>query len=95
MIEMRGADAYFLREESNGRHMHTLKIAVVDPTTSHQPLSFERVRAGASLAMPMQLPFRVRPVPMPGGARSSRLDRGARRRPRLPRPTRHAPGGLG
>ena len=33
MIEMRGADAYFLREESRARHMHTLKIVVVDPST--------------------------------------------------------------
>ncbi len=44
MIEMKGADAYFLREESGGRHMHTLKIVVVDPATSHQALTFERVQ---------------------------------------------------
>ncbi len=67
MLEMRGADAYFLWEESRARHMHTLKIIVVDPSTAHDPLSFARVRDGAARSMPALLAFRRRPVRAPFG----------------------------
>jgi WS/DGAT/MGAT family acyltransferase len=62
MIEMSGADAYFLWEESRARHMHTLKIVVVDPSTAHHPLDFERVRAGALAVLPRFPAFRRRPL---------------------------------
>lgn len=67
MEPMRGADAYFLHEESRARHMHTLKIVVVDPATAHEKLCFERVRTGAARAMPHLAAFRRRPVRMPFG----------------------------
>ena len=60
MIEMRGADAYFLWEESRARHMHTLKIIVADPTTAHEKLCFERVRTGALRVLPYLPAFRRR-----------------------------------
>ena len=62
MEPMRGADAYFLHEESRDRHMHTLKIVVVDPSSAHEKLSFERVRTGAALVMPHLAAFRRRPA---------------------------------
>ena len=67
MEGMRGADAYFLREQSRDRHMHTLKIVVVDPSTAREKLSFERVRERAARAMPHLAAFRCRPVRTPFG----------------------------
>jgi diacylglycerol O-acyltransferase / wax synthase len=67
MIEIRGADAYFLWEESRARHMHTLKIVVVDPSTAHEKLSFERVGRGALRVVPHLAAFRRRPVAIPFG----------------------------
>jgi WS/DGAT/MGAT family acyltransferase len=67
MEPMRGADAYFLREESRARHMHTLKIVVVDPRGAHHELGFDRVRLGAGRAMPLVAAFRRRPLRMPFG----------------------------
>jgi WS/DGAT/MGAT family acyltransferase len=67
MIEMSGADAYFLWEESRARHMHTLKIVVVDPSKSHEKLDFERVRTGAALVLPHLPAFRHRAVRSPLG----------------------------
>ncbi len=65
MREMSGADAYFLREESRARHMHTLKIVVVDPSTAHEKVTFERVRVGALRVLPHFPAFRLRPVGIP------------------------------
>jgi diacylglycerol O-acyltransferase len=67
LIEMRGADAYFLWEESRARHMHTLKILVVDPSTAHHEVGFERLRLGAQLVLPRLAAFRRRPVGIPLG----------------------------
>jgi WS/DGAT/MGAT family acyltransferase len=67
MIEMRGADAYFLWEESRARHMHTLKVVVVDPSAAHEQVSFERVRQGALRLLPRLPAFRRRPVGAPLG----------------------------
>ena len=67
MLEMRGADAYFLWEESRARHMHTLKIIVVDPSTAHERPTFARVREGAARAMSALHAFRRRPVRAPFG----------------------------
>jgi WS/DGAT/MGAT family acyltransferase len=81
MHEMAGADAFFLYEETPARHMHTMKIIEVDPSTSQQPLTMERVRQGAALVMPTRRAFRVRPVSIPFGlghpfwADAPRLDR--------------------
>lgn len=65
MLEMRGADAYFLWEESRARHMHTLKIIVVDPSTAHAKPTFARVREGAARSMPALLAFRRRAIRAP------------------------------
>ncbi len=67
MIEMRGADAYFLREESRARHMHTLKIIVVDPSTAHEKINFEGMRRGALRMLPYLPAFRRRAVSGPLG----------------------------
>jgi diacylglycerol O-acyltransferase len=67
MIEMQGADAYFLWQESRARHMHTLKIVVVDPSTAHEKISFERVRRGALRVLPQLPAFRRRPAGIPLG----------------------------
>jgi len=67
MIEMSGADAYFLREESRARHMHTLKIVVVEPEGAYEPPSIERVRAGAVGVLPREPAFRRRPLDVPAG----------------------------
>ncbi len=67
MIEMSGADAYFLREESRARHMHTLKIVVVEPEGAFDPPSIERVRAGAVGVLPREPAFRRRPLDVPVG----------------------------
>jgi diacylglycerol O-acyltransferase len=60
MIPMAGADAYFLREETPSRHMHTVKVIVVDPAGAHEKIDFARVREGALNATPYQLAFRRR-----------------------------------
>ena len=65
MIEMAGADAYFLWAESLARHMHTLKIIIVDPSTAHAKLDFERFRGGALRALPHLSAFRRRPIAVP------------------------------
>jgi WS/DGAT/MGAT family acyltransferase len=67
MLEMAGADAFFLYEETAVRHMHTMKIIEVDPSTARQPLTLERVREQAARVMPLQRAFRVRPVRVPYG----------------------------
>lgn len=67
MIEMRGADAYFLWEESRTRHMHTVKVVVVDPAGMTGEFGYERVRAGAAAVMPRLPAFRRKPVHVPLG----------------------------
>jgi WS/DGAT/MGAT family acyltransferase len=67
MIEMPGADAYFLWEESRARHMHTLKVVVLDPSTANAKVTFERVRQGALRLLPHLPAFRRRPVRIPLG----------------------------
>ncbi len=67
MIEMRGADAYFLWEESRTRHMHTMKIVVVDPSTAKGDLTFARVRSDAAAVMARMPAFRRKPVRVPLG----------------------------
>jgi WS/DGAT/MGAT family acyltransferase len=68
MIEMRGADAYFLWEESRALHMHTLKIVIVgDPSEAHAPVTFEHVREGALRLLGHVPAFRRRAVGIPLG----------------------------
>ena len=65
MTEMAGADAYFLYEETPSRHMHTVKVIVVDPAGAHEKIDFARVREGALHATPYQLAFRRQAVRAP------------------------------
>jgi diacylglycerol O-acyltransferase len=67
VIEMRGADAYFLWGESRARHMHTIKVVVIDPSTANQPLTLERLRSGAPPVMALLPTFRRRPLRPPLG----------------------------
>jgi len=67
MIEISGADAYFLWEESRARHMHTLKIVIIDPSTSSTRIDFARVKEGAAALLPHFKAFRRRPVAGPLG----------------------------
>lgn len=64
---MRGTDAYFLWGQSRARHMHTIKVVVVDPSTAHTPLTFDQVCAGAPAAMALRPAFRRRPIRVPIG----------------------------
>jgi WS/DGAT/MGAT family acyltransferase len=65
MLEMAGADAYFLREESRERHMHTLKVVVVDPAGAHERPTLERVREGVTHVLPHEPAFRRRALDVP------------------------------
>lgn len=67
MIEIRGADAYFLWEESRARHMHTIKVIVVEPPASGERQTFERVRQGALARLPELPAFRRRAIGTPLG----------------------------
>lgn len=67
MIEMTGADAFFLYEATPACHMHTLKIIVVDPSTAHHGIDFTRVRNSAVPVMLQERAFRRVPVAAPFG----------------------------
>ncbi|MBW2713102.1 MAG: wax ester/triacylglycerol synthase family O-acyltransferase [Deltaproteobacteria bacterium] len=65
MQAVSGADAYFLCEESSGNHMHTLKLAVVDPAEAAHPVDFELFRDLTMRQLPQFPPFRRRPLEAP------------------------------
>lgn len=67
MRRLAGADAYHLREESRVQHMHTMKIAVLDPSTAPEPLVFEPLRELAARGIPHIPPFRWQLVEAPFG----------------------------
>jgi WS/DGAT/MGAT family acyltransferase len=60
-----GADAYMLREESPALHMHTLKLAVIDPATTKHRINFERFKQLAVERLPLYPPFRNRVIEEP------------------------------
>jgi WS/DGAT/MGAT family acyltransferase len=60
-----GQDASFLYNETPTQHMHTLKIAVVDPTTVPGGYSFDTVRAVLEERLHLLPPFRRRIVDVP------------------------------
>lgn len=45
MRPLAGADAQFLYAETRTQHYHTLKVLVLDPSGSHQPLDFDTFKA--------------------------------------------------
>jgi WS/DGAT/MGAT family acyltransferase len=67
MEQLTGADASFLYAETPTLHMHTLKVAVVDPSTAPGGYSFERVREVLSERLHLLPPFRRRIIEIPWG----------------------------
>jgi diacylglycerol O-acyltransferase len=65
MERMTGLDAGFLYMETPTAHMHTLKIAVIDPSTGTTPYSFHAVKQVLSERMHLLPPFRRRVVEVP------------------------------
>lgn len=67
MERLSGLDAGFLHQESETAHMHTLKIAILDPSTVPGGYSFDRFRDELSARLPLLPPFRRRLVEVPLG----------------------------
>ncbi len=59
------ADALFLYNETPGQHLHTLKIAILDPSGNPQGYSFEREREKLASRLHRVPPFRWLAVPTP------------------------------
>ena len=51
--------------ENRVQHQHTIKVAVIDPSTAHTPVTYERVREGIARTIPHLEPFRWRAVKAP------------------------------
>jgi len=62
---MTGQDASFLYNETPRQHMHTLKIAVLDPSTVPAGYSFENVKEALAARLHLLPPFRRRVVRVP------------------------------
>src|SRR5207253_920523 len=62
-----GLDAGFLYMETPTLHMHTLKIAGLDPSTAPGGYSFEQVKQQLGGRLHLLPPFRRRLVPVPFG----------------------------
>ncbi len=58
MRRLTGADGYHLYEETRVQHMHTIKIAIIDRSTAHEPLTFEWVASRMGRGMVHIPPFR-------------------------------------
>lgn len=67
MEQLSGQDARFLHFESPTLHMHTVKVAVLDPTGVEGGYSFERVRSEIEARLHLMVPFRRRLLPAPLG----------------------------
>ena len=88
MERLTGLDAGFLYMETPTQHMHTLKIAILDPSTVPGGYSFERVKEVLRERLHLLPPFRRRLVEVPFEPPPPGVDRGPRLRPRLPRAPR-------
>jgi WS/DGAT/MGAT family acyltransferase len=62
-----GADAQFIYQETRVQHLHTFKLAIIDPSTAHDGWSYDLVKERAGAAIPRVPPFRWRLVKMPFG----------------------------
>lgn len=67
MRRLPGIDAGFLSMETRTEHMHTLKIAVVDPSTVPGGYTFAKVKEVLAARLHLLPPFRRRIVPVPFG----------------------------
>ena len=65
MERLTGLDAGFLYMETPSQHLHTMKVAVVDPGGSPGGYSFDRVREVLGAHLPRLPEFRRRLVPVP------------------------------
>jgi WS/DGAT/MGAT family acyltransferase len=65
--QLTGSDASFLYAETPTLHMHTLKVAVIDPSTLPGGYSFGRVEEVLGERLHLLPPFRRRVVEIPGG----------------------------
>lgn len=65
MERLSGLDAGFLYMETPSQHMHTLKVAVIDPSTSPDGYSFERVAESLRRRLHLVPSFRRRLVNVP------------------------------
>ena len=65
MQRLTGQDAAFLYNETPAQHMHTLKIAVLDPSTIPGGYSFEKVTENLAARLHLLPPFRRKVVPVP------------------------------
>jgi diacylglycerol O-acyltransferase len=65
MERLTGLDAGFLYMETPSQHMHTLKVAVVDPSTDPNGYSFERVGEALQQRLHLVPSFRRRLVDVP------------------------------
>jgi diacylglycerol O-acyltransferase len=66
MERLTGQDAAFLYNETPDQHMHTLKVAVIDPSTMPGEYSFALVREILAARLDLVPPFRRRVVEVPG-----------------------------
>src|SRR6266513_1444523 len=65
MQRLTGQDAGFLYNETPAQHMHTLKIAVLDPSTVPGGYSFERVKEALTERLHLLPPFRRKLLNVP------------------------------
>jgi WS/DGAT/MGAT family acyltransferase len=65
MQSMAQRDAFFLRGEKGSNFLHTLKMAVFDPTTADHRIDFEQTKRVAKAQLPLILPFRRIPLEPP------------------------------
>jgi diacylglycerol O-acyltransferase / wax synthase len=63
--KLAGADSLFVFNETATRHQHTLKIAIVDPTGSDAPVTYDALRDQMQEALPLLEPFHWRLVKIP------------------------------
>ncbi len=67
MRQLTGVDEFLLMDETPSQHMHTIKIAVIDPTEARPPLTYESTRRWAARRFPHIPPLRYRLAKVPFG----------------------------
>jgi WS/DGAT/MGAT family acyltransferase len=65
MHQLNGVDAFHVLEERPRQHMHTIKVAVLDPSTSSEPFTPDKVRAWVRDRLVHMPPLRWRLVSLP------------------------------
>ena len=67
MRQLAGADGHHISVETPTQPQHTLKCMILDPTSAHEPVTFERLRTWAVAVLPHVPPFRSLLAPPPLG----------------------------